>query len=240
VEAWRVPKGGMELARAGGGFRITERDMAVVAWVGRQRFAEAAQVARRFGMDEGNLYRRLRGLVAAGLLAHRRVFHLQAGVYWATSAGLAAADLRLAPAGIDIRTYQHDRLATGVAVELEEEFGRAAVKTERELRSHDATAAQPRYGISRSMSTGRRGLHFPDLAIEGVDGRPLAVEVELTAKGRARLDSIIGAYVRARHVAGVRYYVAPRAEQGLAKAIARAGAGELFDVRPIRASGGLR
>lgn len=42
--------------------------------VGRQRFAEARQVAWRFGMDERNAYRRLRGLVSLALLEHRRVF----------------------------------------------------------------------------------------------------------------------------------------------------------------------
>jgi hypothetical protein len=80
------------------------------------------------------------------------------------------------------------------------------------------------------MQLGRRGLHFPDLAIEGADGRPLAVEVELTAKGRGRLDSIVAGYVRARHIAGVRYYAASAAKAGLERAIARAGASALFDV----------
>ncbi|HEX2070265.1 MAG TPA: hypothetical protein VHF90_01290 [Thermoleophilaceae bacterium] len=230
----------MERTRDADGFRVTERDLAMVAWIGRQRFAQAVQVARRFRMDERNTYRRLRGLVAVGLLGQRRVFHGQAGAYWATRAGLASAHLHLPPAGIDIRTYEHDRLATAVAIDLELEFGEAAVATERELRSHDAAADEPRYGIRRSMSTGRHGLHFPDLAIETADGRPLAIEVELTAKGRARLDSIINGYVRARHIAGVRYYVAPAAARGLRRAIGRAGAGELFDVRPVRSRGESR
>jgi hypothetical protein len=209
----------------------------MVCWIGRQRFAEAVQVARRFGIDKRNTRRRLRGLIGLGLLDHRQVFHRQAGVYWATRGGLKAAGLRLPPAGIDIRTYEHDRMATSIAIDLEDEFGRRAVATERELRSHDAAATDPRYGIRRSMSTGRQGLHFPDLAIEGADGRPLAVEVELTAKGRARLDSIINAYVRARHIAGVRYYVAPAAAKGLNQAVTRAGANDLVDVRRVEVRG---
>jgi hypothetical protein len=217
-------------------FRVTSRDLAIVSWVGRQRFAEARQVARRFVMDERNAYRRLRGLVVLGLLDHRRVFHNEPGAYWVTRQGLDAIGLRLPPAGIDIRTYEHDRLAAAVAIDLEDEFGAEVVVTERELRSRDAGAEAPRYAVVRGgqMQLGRRGLHFPDLAIEGADGRPLAVEVELTAKGRGRLDSIVAGYVRARHIAGVRYYAAPAAKAGLERAVARAGAGELFDVHDTK------
>ena len=217
------------------GFRVTRRDLAVVGWLGRLRFAEAAQVARRFALSERHAYRRLRGLVALGLLDHRRVFHNQPGVYWATRAGLDATGLRLPPAGIDIRTYDHDRLAAAVAIDLAGEFSPEVIVTERELRSLDAAADTPRYAVRRgSADSGRRGLHFPDLAVAGSDGRPLAVEVELTAKGRGRLDSIVAAYVRARHIAGVRYYAAPAAMAGLERAVARARAGSLFDLHTTK------
>src|ERR1041384_3376751 len=142
----------MGSARRVGGFQVTERDMAMGAWIGKQRFAEAIQVARRFGMDERNAYRRLRGLVGLGMLEHRRVFHGRPGVYWSTRSGLAAVGVRLPPPGVDIRTYEHDRLAASIAIDLEGEFGRPAVITERELRSHDATAEEPRYGVRRRTS----------------------------------------------------------------------------------------
>lgn len=218
------------------GFRVTDRDLAMVRWVGRLRFAEAAQVGRRFGLDERHTYRRLRGLIRAGLLDHRRVFHNQPGAYWATRAGLDATGLRLPPAGIDIRTYEHDRLAAVAAIVLEDEFGPDAIVTERELRSLDAAAQTPSYAVARGgqAQLGRSGLHFPDLAVDGRDGRPLAVEVELTAKGRGRLDSIVAGYVRARHIAGVRYYAAPAARAGLERAIARTGAGQLFAIHDAK------
>jgi len=209
-----------------GGFRVTARDLAMVRWLGRLRFAEARQVADRFDMDERNA----RGLVQLGLVAHRRVLYGQPGAYWATRAGLDAIGLTLPPAGIDIRTYEHDRLLASTAIRLEREFGRPDIKTERELRSRDAAAAQPHYAVRRAGQHGRRGLHFPDLAVDGIDGRPLAVEVELTAKGRGRLDSIVAGYVAARHIAAVRYYAAPAAKASLERAISRAGAGELFHI----------
>lgn len=204
----------------------------MVRWIGRQRFAEAAQVAGRFGMDERNAYRRLRGLVGLELLEHRRVFHAQPGAYLASRQGLAAVELDLPAARIDVRTYAHDRDAAALAVDLEREFGAELVVTERELRSRDMSADRPRYAVMLGAQVTRRGLHFPDLAVELGDGRPLCIELELTAKGSGRLDQIVSAYVRGRHIACVRYYAAPAAIRGVRGAVARAGASQLFDVRP--------
>ncbi len=214
------------------GFQVTARDIEMLRWIGRLRFAEANQVARRFGMDESNAYRRLRGLVARELIAHRRVFHGIPGVYSATSSGLVATGLGLPRPRLDIRTYVHDRAAASVTIELEREFGVGAVCTERELRSHDAGDPQrPRYAVRRGYERGRRGLHFPDLAIELEGAKPLAVEIELTAKGTRRLDSIVAAYVVAGHLDRIRYYAAPAALAGVARAVERARAARLFDIR---------
>jgi len=212
---------------------VTARDIEMLRWIGRLRFAEANQVARRFAMDERNAYRRLRGLVARELIVHQRVFHAMPGVYCSTSSGLVCAGLRLPRPRLDIRTYAHDRAAASVTIELEAEFGPPAVRTERELRSHDAgDPPRPRYAVRRGYGLGRRGLHFPDLAIELDDGKSLAVEIELTAKGTRRLDSIVRAYLGGRHHC-VRYYAAPAALGGVERAVARAGARDLFDIRAL-------
>lgn len=223
------------------GFRVTARDVELVRWIGRLRFAQAVQVADRFAMDERNVYRRLRGLVALGLLEHRRVFHARPGVYLATGDGLAAAGVRLPRPRIDIRTYRHDRIASAVCIELEREFGSAGVVTERELRAHDASGVErPRYAVRLGSQATRRGLHFPDLAVEAEGRHPLAIEVELAVKGRVRLDSIVSGYVRARHIGAVRYYAAPAARKAVQRAVWRASAGELFDVRPLEDHVALR
>jgi hypothetical protein len=211
---------------------VTPRDLAIVRWIGRLRFAEARHVATHFAMDQRNLYRRLRGLVALELLEHRRIFHAQPGAYSATRAGLRAAGLTLSLPRIDLRTYHHDRAQAEVMIALEREFGAHQVLTERELRSRDLGAPQrPHYGVWLGAQRTRRGLHFPDLAVKLDSGATLAIEVELTAKGRRRLTSIVAAYVRARHVAEVRYYAAPAARRGVERAVARAGAQTLFEIR---------
>ena len=68
--------------------------------------------------------------------------------------------------------------------------------------------------------------------MELADGRPLCIELELTAKSAGRLDQIVSAYVRGRHIGAVRYYAAPAAFRAVERAVARAGASQLIDVRP--------
>jgi hypothetical protein len=72
----------------------------------------ATQVAERFELGRAVGYARLKGLVGLGLLDHARIFHAAPGVYTATRAGLAAVDLALPPARVDVRTYNHDLSST--------------------------------------------------------------------------------------------------------------------------------
>jgi hypothetical protein len=48
------------------GFRITERDRAIVQWIGRQRMVTTAQIAERFALGRAVSYARLSGLTAPG------------------------------------------------------------------------------------------------------------------------------------------------------------------------------
>jgi hypothetical protein len=185
--------------------------------------ASAAQVAERFGLGRAVTYARLRGLVRLGLLEHARIFHGAPGVYLATRVGLACVDLEVPPARVDLRTYAHDLELGSLVLELEREFGRDRVRTEREMRAADTSPGRPagelpRFAVSL---TGARGqlqltpagyprLHFPDCAVIGAgdeSDRLLAVELERTAKGRTRLRGILAGYVAARHIGSIRYYV---------------------------------
>lgn len=235
--------------RGRGGCRLTVRDKAIVAFAGRQRGVEARQVAERFEMDLANAYRRSARLVEAGLLEHRHVLHGLPGVYMATRAGLDWAGLGLPVARIDLATYAHDLEAVWLALALEREFTADAVLTERELRSRDMSAAwvayrsggplAPRYAVALNSNGGPRGLHFPDLVVDGGGPRGglLAVELERTPKGAARRRRIVAAYRDGLHVDQVRYYAAPDTARALERTIADERANQVapvFDLRPWR------
>ena len=162
-------------------------------------------MAERFGLGRAVTYARLRGLVRLGLLEHARIFHCAPGVYLASRVGLASVDLDLPPARVDLRTSTHDLELGSLVLELEREFGRDRVRTEREMRAADTSPGRPagerpRFAVSL---TGARGqlqltpagyprLHFPDCAVIGAgdeSDRLLAVELERTANGRTRVAS---------------------------------------------------
>ena len=227
------------------GFAITERDVEIVRWIGRVGVAEARQVAARWqrepwrqdgaakGMPASNVYRRLRGLEAQGLLARKRLLHGEPGVFLATVDGLRLAGLDLRARKVSAAGVAHATQATWLALLLEEEFGPERVVTEREVRARDGSAERPAYAIAAGgkLPSGRLRLHFPDFAVEdGPDGRPLAIELELSAKGQRRLLEIVRAYVRARHVGAVRYYVTSASARQVRAAVSEARAESLVEV----------
>lgn len=110
---------------------------------------------------------------------------------------------------------------------MEREFPPRRVTTEREMRALDtpvgrAPVEQSRFAVPllggrgqlQLTPVGHPRLHFPDRVVTLEDGSSnsgmLAIELERTAKGRARLRRILSGYICSRHVGSVRYYVTNR------------------------------
>lgn len=173
-------------------------------------------------LSEQTLRRRCAELRAGGYLESRRWFYERPGVVMTTSAGLREGGLDLPPARVDVRTYTHDLACVWTCIELEREFAGGRVLTEREIRVEDSGLLSPTWSpgqLGRSGAAQR--IHVPDLAVEPEPGAdPLAVELELSPKGRARLAQIMRLYAGAGHLGGVRYYVAdPATERAVRAAI---------------------
>ena len=94
---------------------VTNRDRAIVEWIGRLGAASAADVMARFGMGRTATYRRLAALVDQGVLATERLLHGQPALYVATRYGLQWARLaRLDTCGV---SDAMDRLGLSGAVQ---------------------------------------------------------------------------------------------------------------------------
>ncbi|MGH2844900.1 MAG: hypothetical protein ACRDL0_02550, partial [Thermoleophilaceae bacterium] len=175
------------------------------------------------------------------------MLHGRPGVYTATRAGLDWARLELPVANVDLATYVHDVEAIWLGIELEREFTAEAVLTERELRSRDMSDAwtayrngqplEPRYAVAPHSQTAPRGLHFPDLVVQGggPSGGLLAVELERTSKGATRRRKIVAAYRDGLHVEQVRYYAPPEPMRALERTIADERANKIAPVFELRA-----
>src|SRR5690348_5677130 len=83
-------------------FRLTDRDLELLAFVAAHRFALAAHLQAWLGTTSAVAYRRLAALVDVGLLSYRRIFHAQPGCYLMTNGGLAVIDSELPRPAIDL------------------------------------------------------------------------------------------------------------------------------------------
>jgi hypothetical protein len=222
------------------GFRLTERDEAIVRFVGLQVGVEARQIASWQAMDRAHVFRRCARLVELGLLRKERVVHGRPGLYVATKAGLDFVGLELPAARINLWSYAHAVELVWLFIDLEREFG-PRVLTERQIRSLEGRAAweaersherhAPRYALAGDG--GPRSLHFPDMVVEGgaSDAGALFVELELSVKASERRREIVSSYMHSPHVGHVRYYAAGGAFRAMRRTVDGADAHEAVELR---------
>ncbi len=214
-------------ARSDRGFRLTDRDLELLGFVAAQRFVLACQVSEWLGASDVVAYRRLRGLLDAGLLSYRRIYHARPGAYQITAAGLAVIESELPRATIDLRTYRHDIGVVWMWLAAANDcFGAGErVLSEREMRVHDQAPEHARECFAIPLCdyapSGKQRLHYPDVVVVRRDGSRVAVELELTLKSRRRLEAILAGYAAERRIAGVVYFTD---REPIAAAVARHGA----------------
>jgi len=114
---------------------------------------------------------------------------------------------------VDLACFKHDvGLAWLWLAASRGAFGEMrAVISERRMRSHDGRAEgrDDPLGV-RLAGAGPRGgdrRHYPDLLLETGTGHRVAVELELTPKGRVRREEIIGGFAADARIDAVLYLV---------------------------------
>ena len=216
---------------------VTDRDRAIVEWIGRLGAASAADVMARFGMGRTAAYRRLAALVDQGVLATARLLYGQPALYVATREGLQWARLaRLEPCRVGVASARHFALCAQLAVVLESTEPGYRLWSEREVRAAELDAGDSVASAELGrLSDGRPRLRRPDLVLmpRDDDRRPVAVEVELAAKWARRLEAICRAWARCRLVDHVRYYASPAAARAVARAVERVQAHDVIEIHSL-------
>jgi hypothetical protein len=78
---------------------LTERDITITEWIGRQGAVRAEHVMTRFSIGRTATYRRLHELAEFGIVRRHRLLYNDGGLLTTTAEGLRCAGLdRLAPA----------------------------------------------------------------------------------------------------------------------------------------------
>lgn len=171
--------------------RMTERDQGLLRWNNGHGFVSVQQVSKWMGVEFSTGARRVRALCDEGLLERRRFPASTATVLIPTTDGCTLAGDHLAPIkGVRVATSRHDLLLVECAMSLERRFG-VSFEPERRLRAR---------GFADDG-------HMPDGLMHRQDGRPIAIELELSQKAPARVAAIMDAHAANFDIAEVWYVV---------------------------------
>jgi hypothetical protein len=220
--------------------RITERDRVLLAFTAAHRLVLAAQLEALLGCSGAAVSARLKTLVRAGLLSRRTLFDRQPSCYQITRDGLAVIGGRLSPPRLDLRAYDHDVGLGWIWLAARRgSFGALAdVVSERQLRSGDARRESEQAPLGVRLGgvgpSGRERLHYPDLLLHTASGQRVAVELELSSKGRTRREKILAGYAGDPRIDAVLYLVErPSLGREIASSASRLGISRLVHVQLV-------
>lgn len=157
---------------------VTERDLEILRWVNRNKYATAEQIMKSFKMNRAVAYKRLQGLVRWGFMVYERVLHIKKGVYRVTNDGAGLAGDSMIVKNIRYATFIHDLTVVDLSIELKELTGGTWI-TEREL------------WLDKGPSLKNvKDPHVPD-GVLIVNNRKYAVELQLSPRSKKRAEDLL-------------------------------------------------
>jgi DNA-binding MarR family transcriptional regulator len=227
--------------------QLTEPDLELLRFLAEHRLALVDHAGVLLDRSPKTASARLARLSAAGYVRSERMFVGRPTMHLITPAGLRVVGSTIEAPRIDARTYQHD---VGVAwlwlAARAGTFGPLqGIIGERRMRSHDGAresgpASPEPLGI-RLGGVGPRGqerLHYPDLLLRTADGRRVALELELSSKGRTRLETILVGYGSDPRIDGVVYLVDKASvARSVTEAARRLGVSSRVHIQRVRIAG---
>lgn len=217
--------------------RITARDLEILEFIARYGVVPRAAMATWAGTASTATHRHEQRLREHGLINVLPSFGDSGRLLLCTREGLRACGRdELRPARISLASLIHESTVAMLAARLER-AGECTL-SEREM------LARERLEGERVLSAELRGgrYHRADLArVPEAGGEPELVEVELTQKGRERLDLLLRAWRRAvseRRASRVVYRCAPHTRPYVERAVRRTRTAEVIEVQELGIASG--
>jgi hypothetical protein len=200
---------------------LSTRDIRLLRWAGEQYGARLDHLQALTGTSMSQVRGIVSRLRAAGLARMERIVVREAAWVIPTAEGMAACDLPYEVWASALGQLTHVSAMNNVRIHVQTHTPRADWISERQLVTEDE-------GMN-SDGRGRRRKHLPD-GVAILEGRGVAIEVELTIKGTRRLEEILdeltGRYDR------VMYFCAPGPHKQLTR-LERSGRWPSLGVREL-------
>jgi DNA-binding MarR family transcriptional regulator len=190
------------------GMQLTERDIEVIRFVNEFGFCDVTQLRIRFSLKKTWMYDIMKRLVDAGLVSHKSLLHARHGVYFVTAKGAKLTDLPPIDR-VSMGQYEHQITIVKTHIKLWKQYPDANWISERRLK-HDKFYD----------GVGKKG-HVPDGILILSDGRQIAIEVEMSVKGKNRIEKILKGYGIQLSIKEVWYYCSPPVISMLTKLAAK-------------------
>jgi len=211
--------------------RISKKDLEVLEFIARFGVVPRSAVATWAGTGRTVTITRERRLREAELIEVSPGIGESGKLLVCTKLGLRLAgrsDLRLAQ--LSLQRVHHESAVASLAAALERAGNRTL--SEREILARERSEGERI--LSVELSGGRA--HRADLIRTMGVGPPLAIEVELVAKGAARLDELLRGYRRAvgnKRLSGVLYCCPPGIVRVVRKAVERTSTEKVVRVEDL-------
>lgn len=211
---------------------ISKRDVEVLEFIARFGVVPRSAVATWAATGQTATLNRERRLREAGLVEVRCGVWGEGKLVAATAAGLRASGRgELSRPRFSLASVDHESAVAELAAMLERDGQRTL--SEREIMARER--AEGKRILSAQLGGGR--FHRADLIRAGTEGSPPeAIEVELTAKGQARLDQLLRAWRRAvaeRRLSRVLYLCSPGTRGVVERAVERTRTGSAVTVEGL-------
>lgn len=174
---------------------ITERDAKILQFINEFGFCELSHIMQHFAIYQSNAYKIMKHLMRKDLILHRRIYHGKRGIYYLSRDGASFTDLPILD-NLPENKYKHQLAVIDLYIKLKKSYPQAYWLSERWLLK------------DRSKADVKDKKHMPDGLLIFPDGRQIAIEVELTLKGKKRLFNIFKSYGSQFQINEVWYFCA--------------------------------
>lgn len=188
--------------------RLTERDVQILRFINDFGFCEIKHIEKQFQFKKPRSYQVMKRLIAMDLVNHEQIFHGRHGIYRLTKKGAGFTDLP--PLNrLPLDYYYHEVKLVDLYLTLMAQYPGSDWRSERHLQQEKCQNGFGQFA------------HVADGLLTLPDGKKIAIELELSLKGRTRIERILKGYATQFHLDEIWYFCTRRVHAALSELIVK-------------------